>query len=118
MLVLSVVIRMTEKRYFIVDVDETYQENAVWQYDDKLDEYDFVCFEDDSDKLVMKLNEFAEENKELKTFKDKVFDKINEYIETSDKYRTPIGTIEYGENIGYWNGVYQRMNRLKRELIE
>lgn len=57
---------MTEKRYFIIDVEETHQENAVWEYDDKLDDYDFVCFEDDSDNLVMKLNELAKVNKELK----------------------------------------------------
>lgn len=80
---------MTEKRYFIVDVEETHQENAVWQYNDKLDDYDFVCFEDDSDKLIMKLNEFAEENKELK--------EENEQLEQGLKTKC-IANKQYEEN--------------------
>lgn len=57
---------MTGNKRFIIDVEETHQENAVWEYDDELDDYDFVCYEDDSDSLVGKLNKLADENKELK----------------------------------------------------
>lgn len=46
---------------FIIDVEDEFQENAVFFGDE------FICFEDDSESLVEKLNELSEENRKLKT---------------------------------------------------
>ena len=57
------------------------------------------------------------ENIELKQFQDTVFVLINEMIETANHYRTPIKSLNYGDDLGYWNGVYQKLKEL-REILE
>lgn len=51
---------MRKSKRFIIDVEEEYQENAVFFGEE------FLCFEDDSESLVSKLNELKEENERLK----------------------------------------------------
>ena len=63
------------------------------------------------------LNELNDENKQLKQFKNTVFVLINEMIETANFYRTPIKSLDYGDDLGYWNGVYQKLKEL-REILE
>lgn len=50
---------MTGKR-FTIDVEETTQENALFENDK------FVCFEDDTDEYLKKINEMSDENEQLK----------------------------------------------------
>ena len=61
--------------------------------------------------------EIAEENEQLKQFQNTVFVLINEMIETANHYRTPIKSLDYGDDLGYWNGVYQKLKEL-REILE
>ena len=56
---------MTDGKQFIIDVEEGHQENGVFEYNEKLDDYEFVCFEDDSDRLVAKLNEQSDKINKL-----------------------------------------------------
>ena len=56
-------------------------------------------------------------NEELRQFKDIVFVLINEMIETSNHHRKPIKSIDYGDDLGYWNGVYQKLKEL-RDILE
>ena len=69
--------------------------------------------------LTMKTerNQFKRENEQLKQFQDTVFVLINEMIETANHYRTPIKSLDYGDDLGYWNGVYQKLKEL-REILE
>ena len=51
---------MTANKRFIIDVEETTQENALFENGK------FVCFEDDTDEYLKKINELADENEQLK----------------------------------------------------
>lgn len=51
---------MTENKRFTIDVEETTQENALFENDK------FVCFEDDTDEYLKKINEISDENEQLK----------------------------------------------------
>lgn len=43
-------------------------------------------------------------------------EKLDEYIKTADTYRIPISSLEYGDDLGYFNGVYQYMKKLKKDI--
>ena len=69
------------------------------------------------------INELKEENEKLQKENndyEKQFriinDKIDEYIKTADTYRIPISSLKYGDDLGYFNGVYQCMKELKRDI--
>ena len=62
--------------------------------------------------------QLRQENEQLKQFKDTTFVLINEMIETANLYRTPIKSLHYGDDLGYWNGVYQKLKELKEILFE
>ena len=64
-----------------------------------------------------KMNDLHEENGQLKQFQDTVFVLINKMIEIANHHRTPINLLNYGDDLGYWNGVYQKLNEL-REILE
>lgn len=68
-------------------------------------------------EMIDMLNTLHEENEQLKQFQDTVFVLINEMIETANHYRTPIKSLDYGNDLGYWNGVYQKLKEL-REILE
>ncbi len=68
-------------------------------------------------KYGFEVGRLVEENEELKQFQDTVFVLINEMIETANHYRTPIKSLDYGGDLGYWNGVYQKLKEL-REILE
>ena len=61
--------------------------------------------------------QLEKENEQLKQFQNTVFVLINEMIETANHYRTPIKSLNYGDDLGYWNGVYQKLKEL-REILE
>lgn len=72
---------------------------------------------DEKQKLQSEIQDFQE----LLTQKDnvcyeRVIKLIDEKIEIADTYRTPIKSVRYGDDLGYWNGVYQSMKELKKEL--
>lgn len=69
------------------------------------------------------INELKEENEKLQKENndyEKQFriinDKIDEYIKTADTYRIPIPSLKYGDDLGYFNGVYQSMKELKKDI--
>ena len=80
--------------------------------------------------VVKRLNEqqdtisaLKEENEQLKKENndyEKQFriinEKLDEYIKTADTYRIPIHSLEYGDDLGYFNGVYQYMKKLKKDI--
>lgn len=68
-------------------------------------------------KYGFEVGRLGEENEELKQFQDTVFVLINEMIGTANHYRTPIKSLDYGNDLGYWNGVYQKLKEL-REILE
>ena len=55
---------MRKSKRFIIDVEEEYQENAVFFGEE------FLCFEDDSESLVSKLNEQQTTIKQLEEEND------------------------------------------------
>lgn len=57
-----------------------------------------------------------DEIERLKQFQDTVFVLINEMIETANHYRTPIKSVNYGADLGYWNGVYLKLKELRESL--
>lgn len=67
---------MNEKR-FIIDVEEEFQENAVFFGDE------FLCFEDDSESLVSKLNEqqaTIDEQKIIIEERDAANERLNRFL--------------------------------------
>ena len=56
---------MNEKR-FTIDVEETTQENALFENGK------FVCFEDDTDEYLKKINEMSDKIVQLKQFQEQV----------------------------------------------
>ena len=123
---------MSEKRFTI------HKENMY-----KEDWYDYpFCIKEDgevvletiplfiAEKVRDKLNEqqttlsrLEEENEQLKKENndyEKQFriinEKLDEYIKTADTYRIPIPSLEYGDDLGYFNGVYQYMKKLKKDI--
>ena len=101
---------MTEKRFTMSDRHLSEVNNDVAIADEGI-----PC----TQRQVLKLlNELSEENKQLKQFKDHTFVLINEMIETANLYRTPIKSLSYGDDLGYWNGVYQKLKELKKILFE
>ena len=63
---------MTMNKRFTIDVEETTQENALFENDK------FVCFEDDTDEYLKKINELADENEGLK---QELFESEKEWYE-------------------------------------
>ena len=41
---------------------------------------------------------------------------IDNKIEFADKLRTPIKELDYGDDLGYWNGAYKELKSLKEEI--
>lgn len=68
-------------------------------------------------ELATKCSQLEKENEQLKQFQTNTFTLINEMIETANLYRTPIKTLDYGDDLGYWNGVYQKLKEL-RDILE
>ena len=71
------------------------------------------------------LNKLYEENGKLRKENndyEKQFriinEKLDEYIKTADTYRIPISSLKYGDELGYFNGVYQYMKKLKKDIEE
>ena len=122
---------MTGKR-FTIDVEENTQENALFE-DDK-----FVCFEDDTDEYLKKINEMSDENEELKSknrglqselqiFKEDVSRsnlQINKLADENEKLNQLIQQkiTDVSERTGYLftpkqtEAALQVLNELKNEL--
>ena len=74
-------------------------------------------------RLEYKVQKFKEENEKLQKENndyEKQFriinEKLDEYIKTADTYRIPISSLKYGDELGYFNGVYQYMKELKKDI--
>ena len=86
---------MTQNKRFIIDVAEPYHENAFFEYNESLDDYDFVCLEDDFDEILKKFNSLGKENQELKK---KLNDKQKHIFNLENKIhrmRESIKKLEY-----------------------
>lgn len=70
----------------------------------------------EDESVVIMLMEFEKENKELKQSIGVIYDLIDGYITIADKYRKPIKSLALGDDLGYWNGVYQYMKKLKERI--
>lgn len=79
-------------------------------------EYDY-SFKSQED-LCNLLNNFMDTIRGLNRNDCFLFKLIDDLIEKADEYRTPISKINYGDDIGYWNGAYQQLKELKRMLEE
>ena len=73
--------------------------------------------------VINLLNKLYEENEKLQKENndyEKQFriinEKLDEYIKTADTYRIPISSLKYGDELGYFNGVYQYMKKLKKDI--
>ena len=58
----------------------------------------------------------SEEDMELKVFKEKTISELKKYYNTALEYRTPIKELNVGDDIGYWNGVKQTIEKICKEL--
>ena len=75
------------------------------------------------DTVLDLLNNLNDENEQLQKENndyEKQFriinEKLDEYIKTADTYRIPISSLKYGDDLGYFNGVYQYMKKLKKDI--
>ena len=81
---------MTVNKRFIIDVEETTQENALFENGK------FVCFEDDTDEYLEKINELADENEQLKHRIKKLQNDLNNYSEIFNELN---GLIDENEQL-------------------
>lgn len=91
---------MTENKRFIIDVEELAHENAIFEYDTNSDDYDFVCYEDDFDNILKRMNELSEENEKLKQENQGIQDKVMrllDYVEIKQ-------CVTRTEIKKWWNG--------------
>ena len=109
---------MTNKRfeYKYINMEfEPFQKKVI--YDSETGkEYD--CSFESQEDLCNLLNNFIDTIGRLNQSNCFTFKLIDDLIEKADDYRTPISKISYGDDIGYWNGVYQQLKELKRMLEE
>lgn len=69
------------------------------------------------DEAKNKVEELSKENQELKQLIGVIHDLIDGYIAIADDYRKPIESLTIGDELGYWNGVYQYMKKLKKRMV-
>ena len=65
-------------------------------------------------ELADYINELQKENEELFEILKTINEKIDDYLQLADENRTPLYRLDYGSDLGYWNGVYQYMKKLKQ----
>ena len=65
-------------------------------------------------ELADYINELQNENEELFEILKTINEKIDEYLQLADENRAPLYRLDYGGDLGYWNGVYQYMKKLKQ----
>ena len=66
--------------------------------------------------LEKKNEQLKKENNDYEKQFRIINDKIDEYIKTADTYRIPISSLKPGDELGYFNGVYQYMKKLKKDI--
>ena len=65
-------------------------------------------------ELADYINELQNENEELFEILKTINERIDEYLQIADENRIPLYQIVHGDDLGYWNGVYQYMKKLKQ----
>lgn len=70
----------------------------------------------DYKKLEKENEQLKKENNDYEKQFRIINEKLDEYIKTADTYRIPISSLEYGDDLGYFNGVYQYMKKLKKDI--
>lgn len=70
-------------------------------------------------KVLLTHSEPILEQKKLqKLIYNRVIAMIDEKIKIADTYRKPLDSLTIGDDLGYWNGAYQTLKELKKELQE
>lgn len=101
---------MTENKRFIIDVEELAHENAIFEYDTNSDDYDFVCYEDDFDNILKRMNELSEENEQLKQYNQKLTDENDELRKDNDYFER-----KKEEFLGKWSVAHSKNIQLRQE---
>lgn len=81
----------------------------VWAYKDKQYIEREIEWGREEQKVAMVLGELVERHYN-------VMECIDNKIESADKLRTPIKELDYGDDLGYWNGAYNELKSLKEEI--
>ena len=102
---------MTENKRFTCEVIDT----DLYRIETITDNFEMNTF-DDVETVTELLNKFSEENKELKTFKDKVFEVIDKYILEETDLR--IECIENGShyNANISRNIIDTLKLIKKEI--
>lgn len=98
---------MTEKRY---------SHDAIVIVDHLKKDLIYIEGKDDLLELAEYVDRLQEENEQLKQSIGVIYDLIDGYIALADDYRKPIESLTIGDELGYWNGVYQYMKKLKKRI--
>ena len=83
----------------------------VWAYKDKQYVEREIEWSKGEQQIAIVLGELVERH-------HIVLECIDNKIEFADKLRTPIKELDYGEDLGYWNGAYKELKALKEEIDE
>lgn len=110
--------RFTDLEGFL-DEDYDGEHHMLWDNQDEC----WICLDDVLCLMEKEYVNIKEENEQLKKENndyEKQFriinEKLDEYIKTADTYRIPISSLKYGDDLGYFNGVYQYMKKLKKDI--
>lgn len=83
----------------------------VWAYKDKQYVEREIEWSKHDQQIAIVLGELVERHYN-------VMECIDNKIEFADKLRTPLKELDYGDDLGYWNGVYKELKALKEEIDE
>ena len=83
----------------------------VWAYKDKQYVEREIEWSKHDQQIAIVLGELVERHYN-------VMECIDNKIEFADKLRTPIKELDYGDDLGYWNGAYKELKSLKEEIDE
>ena len=81
----------------------------VWAYKDKQYVEREIEWSKHDQQIAIVLGELVERHYN-------VMECIDNKIEFADKLRTPIKELDYGDDLGYWNGAYNVLKELKEEI--
>lgn len=81
----------------------------VWAYKDKQYVEREIEWSKENQKVLIVLGELIERHYN-------VMECIDNKIKSADELRTPIKELDYGDDLGYWNGAYKELKALKEEI--
>ena len=105
---------MTEKRFKMINTNLTDENGKIYYNIQRNDGFNIcqIYGKNNAKSLIDELNELAGENKELKQFKEKVFDWINGEIDSTKESHNVLLTGDEAE------AIMEVLIRFKKELFE